>query len=192
MAERQRRKQTLNDVIYRWKKPYISIIFLTLNYQDKFKDKKNGLRLLHYRYALVKNHKIKSLTGLLGLENMKQFFGYKLRELYTMKEVEKCITTTNNLSKYLNNLVEMGALKKNIYGKDNLPVYRIDKDTLNKIWLVRKQSLTTKMIKEYPDIFEKLFPQMGEFFENELKKRGMDNDALSVKLNFSLFPDISV
>ena len=122
---------------------------------------------------------------------MKEFFGYKLHMLYSLKEVEKCITTTNNLSKYLNNLVDMGALKKNLYGEEKLAVYRIDKDAFRKIWRVRKQSLVTKIIKEYPDTFEKLFLQIGELFEGELKKSGRTNDAKSVRLNFSIFPDLS-
>jgi hypothetical protein len=57
--------------------------------------------------------------------------------------------------------------------------------------LVRKQSLAIKIIKEYPDIFETLFPQIGKFFELELLDRGKKNDAESVKMSFSIFSDIS-
>jgi len=192
MVKRERRKQTLDDVIYKWKKPYVSIIFLTLNFQNNFKDKQNGLRLIHYRYALVKKHNIKSPTGLLGIEGMKQFFGWKLNQLYFMKEIEKCITTTNNLSKYLKNLVEMGALNKIPDEKENLAIYRIDPDNHKKIEMAMKQSMLTKIIKDIPkELFEEICDKLVMFISEELKINGMTKQANLINLNFSIFDNPS-
>lgn len=192
MVKRERRKQTLEDVIYKWKKQYMSIIFLTIHFQNNFKDKKNGLRLIHYRYALVKKHNIKSPTGLLGLEGMKQFFGWKLNQLYYLKEIEKCITTTNNLSKYLKNLVEMGALHKIPDEKENLAIYRINPDNHKKIELAMKQSIITKIIKDIPkELFEEFCDKLAIFISEGLKIHGMKNQAESINLNFSIFDNPS-
>ena len=45
----EREKLSFYDVVDKWKLGYMSIIFLTLHFQDII----GGLRLLHYRYALV-------------------------------------------------------------------------------------------------------------------------------------------
>ena len=187
MRERKRRKQTLEDIIYKWKKPYMNIILLTLHFQDNFKDKNNGLRLIHYRYALVKNHNIKSSIGLLGLEGMKQFFSWKLKQLYYLNEIEKCITTTSNLSKYLKNLEEMKALQDISDKKEKLGVYRIDQDNFKKIEIAMKQSLIRKIFNEYPDIYEILHNKIMDLVKNELKNRGMINELESIKQNLSVF-----
>lgn len=189
MGERKRSKQTLEDIIYNWKIQYMSIIFLSLHFQDNFKDKDNGLRLIHYRYALVKKHNIKSATGLLGLEGMKQFFGWKLKQLYYLKEIEKCITTTSNLSKYLKNLVDMGAIHRipDEKEEEKLAIYRIDSDNFKKIESAMKQSLFRKIIYEYPNISEILLDRILHLFVEELKNRGMNKEADLIKLNLSIF-----
>jgi hypothetical protein len=187
VIKRKRRKQTIEDVIYHWKKPYLSIINLTLHFQNNFKDEKNGLRLLHYRYALVKRPNIKSPNGLLGFEGMREFFGRKIDFLYAFKDIEKCITTTNNLCKYLKNLVDMGILHKIPNNKENLAIYRIDPDEYKKIDQVMKQSLFRKIIENHPDIFDHLFDEIGQSFVNELRKRGKTVEAESITLNLATF-----
>ena len=99
----RKKKFSFNDVVEKWKPDYMSIIFLTLHYQDKQK----GLRLLHYRYALVKKDEISSEWK----QEMIEFFGWKLKQLYILHEIHKCITTRQNLVKKLHNLVEWGILK---------------------------------------------------------------------------------
>ena len=191
MVKRQRRKQTLEDVIYHWKKPYLSIIFLTLQYQDKFKDKKDGFRLIHYRYALVKNHNITSTTGQLSIKAIKKFFGGKLRTLYDFKDIEKCITTTNNLSKYLNNLVEMGALHKDSDEKEKLATYRINPENYKKIERTMKLTLIRKIAKEYPEIIEDYFDQIGQSLVDKLQKQDKTHEANVIQLNLSVFNKFS-
>ena len=120
------------DVIEKWKPSYMSIIFLTLHYHDK----EGGLRLLHYRYALVKNDEISAEWK----QNMTDFFGWKLKQLYYLREIQKCITTRQNLVKKLHNLVEWGILEQLPKTDDRgYPLYRINTENFNKIDLtIRK------------------------------------------------------
>jgi len=133
-------KFSFNDIVEKWKPDYMSIIFLTLHYQ-----RKQGLRLLHYRYALVKKDEISS-----GWEQeMTEFFGWKLKQLYILHEIHKCITTRQNLVKKLHNLVEWGILKPiKKTKKRNYPLYKINKKNYKKIdTIIRKNRL--KKLFEY-------------------------------------------
>ena len=130
--------QSFNDVIKKWKPSYMSIIFLTLHYQDK----EGGLRLLHYRYALVKNDEIS--TG--WKQKMKEFFGWKLNQLYIIQEIQKCITTRQNLVKKLHNLVDWDILEPLPKRKErDYPLYRINETNFKRIDMTLRKNRLKKL-----------------------------------------------
>jgi hypothetical protein len=132
--------EQFKNVIKKWEKSYISILFLTLHYQDK----EGGLRLLHYRYALVKKDDISTKWK----EKMNIFFGWKLRELYNIREVRKCISTRQNLVKKLHNLVEWDIIKPipKTYDRD-YPLYRIKEENFKKIDLIMRKNRLKKLFE---------------------------------------------
>ena len=129
MEKHKRRSLRVNDVLN--KEPYLSIINLTKWYEEPMFNGTvigvGGLRLYHYRYALVKNHNIKMDRGH-GLSKVLHRFFYgghpNLEALYEQGYVKKCITTTQNLSSYLNRLVKLGVLEK--FQSDDVPHYRLN------------------------------------------------------------------
>ena len=135
----KRKKQfSFNDVIEKWKPTYMSIIFLTSHYQEK----EGGLRLLHYRYALVKNDDI----SVEWKHEMKKFFGWKLKELYNLREIQKCITTRQNLINKLHNLTEWGILEPISENKKrDFPLYRINTENFKRIDLAMRKNRLKKL-----------------------------------------------
>jgi len=97
MAKKDRRKMTITELFHA--DHYRSILFLTLNY-----DKGQGLRQLHYRWALIPDHDTIQSTSF--QKEMKDFFKNE-DELYGVTRwiVKDCITSNNNLSNFLKKLV---------------------------------------------------------------------------------------
>ena len=158
MGKRKRSELTLEEVIEKWKRPYMNIIFLTLHYRDK------GLQLLHYRYALVKKPNIISDCE----EQMKEFFGWKLKQLYYLNEIEKCITTTANLSKYLKKLVKWEVIKRNPDEHfKNLATYTINKECYEKIDLTMRRTRISNKLK---DCSIALLTELEKNIDEELRK----------------------
>ncbi len=129
----EKKKLSFNDIVEKWKPSYMSIIFLTIHFHN---NQEGGLRLLHYRYALVKNDEISNEWK----QKMTEFFGWKLKQLYYMRDIRKCITTRQNLVKKLQNLVEWGVIKELPKTNDrDYPIYRINTENFKKIDLtIRK------------------------------------------------------
>lgn len=141
MKKRKRNKLSLEEIIEKWKRPYLNIIFLTLHFQDQ----EDGLRLLHYRYALVKKPEME----LDSEKTMEKFFGWKLKQLNYINKIEKCITSTENLSKYLKKLVKMNVIKRTPDEHfKNLALYRIDERHFKKIDLIMRRVKLKNIIKE--------------------------------------------
>jgi uncharacterized protein YlbG (UPF0298 family) len=165
MGKRKRSKLSLEEIIEKWKRPYINIMFLTLHFQDK----EDGLRLLHYRYALVKEPEME----LDSEKRMEEFFGWKLKQLKYINKIEKCITSTENLSKYLKKLVKMGIVKRipDEHFK-NLATYKIDKKHFNKIDRVMRRVRLINIIKECPkSLLTKIEKNVNEeLMKNYVKK----------------------
>ena len=148
----QKKEFSFNDVVEKWKPGYMSIIFLTNHFQGK-----QGLRLLHYRYALVKNDEINEDWE----QKMEEFFGGKLKQLYLLQEIHKCITSRQNLIDKLHNLEKWGILKLVKPTKNrNYPLYKINKENYKKIdTTLRKNRL--KKLFEY---------EIDECEENKLNR----------------------
>ncbi len=124
---RNRRKMTVDELFET--DHYRSIIILT----DIF-GKNHGLRQMHYRWALIKNHgDIKNpifrrrMKGFYDLDNeiyKKQGFSNKLEELYAEKIITRnCVTSNTNLSSFLKRLISdpYNILEKKV--KDDVPYY---------------------------------------------------------------------
>lgn len=161
----KKKKFSFNDIVEKWKPDYMSIIFLTIHYQGK-----QGLRLLHYRYALVKKDEISS-----GWEQeMKEFFGWKLKQLYILQEIHKCITTRQNLIKKLHNLEEWGVLKPiQKTKKRDYTLYKINKENYKKIdTIIRKNRLKKLFEYEIDQYSIKRLTKIEKTIENylEIKK----------------------
>lgn len=96
--KRSRRKMTIDEI---FDQPvYRSILYLTEKYGE------NGLRQLHYRWALIKDHdgikeshNVKALTRIFNDPDKRD----PLEFLYITKG---CITSRSNLSNYLKKLVD--------------------------------------------------------------------------------------
>ena len=165
MKKRKRSKLSLEEIIEKWKRPYMNIMFPTLHFQDK----EDGLRLLHYRYALVKEPEMEFDSE----KSMEGFFGWKLKQLKYINKIEKCITSTENLSKYLKKLVKMGVIKRipDEHFK-NLAFFKIDKKHFNKIDMVMRRVKLKNIIKECPNsLLTKIEKNVNEELRrNYLKK----------------------
>lgn len=159
--------QLFKDVIEKWKISYISIIFLTVHFQN---NKEGGLRLLHYRYALVKNDEISNEWK----QQMKDFFGWKLKQLNYMKDIHKCITTRQNLVKKLLNLVEWDIIDQIPETKErDYPLYRINETNYKKIDItIRKNRLIKLFSYSIDDCSEYLLSRIESKIEDflEIKK----------------------
>jgi hypothetical protein len=97
---------TLSDILVKLKEEYLSIIFLTLNFQEREK----GLELKHYRYALVQ----KDDQGKEIKDELELWFGEHLIFLSFMPHtyIQKCIKTRQSLCRYINELERLNVLKQ--------------------------------------------------------------------------------
>jgi hypothetical protein len=90
----------INDIFK--KDPVRSILFLLI----EFGSTKEGLRPLHFRYALEKKyppHDKKDIELQRNIQKMKEFFGERLEDLYNSLYITKdCINSKEHLSYYLN------------------------------------------------------------------------------------------
>ncbi len=112
---------TLDEIIQRQLKPYIAIIFLTLDFQKKL----GGLELKHYRYALVQKDDQKQKIK----DDLSVWFGENVFRLSFLRGscIEKCITQRSNLVTYLKRLIELDILEivPPIDKKNTKKLYRI-------------------------------------------------------------------
>lgn len=129
-----KRKMNIEDVLK--KDHYKSIIRLTSKYQNRNK----GLRQLHYRYALIKNHDNIQSTAL--KTEMEKFFNGDLNKLFKNSTIVKnCITDRNNLTNFLTKLVDMDILDSYHY-KNGVTKYYISKFFLG---VIAKDSAKKRM-----------------------------------------------
>lgn len=134
-------------------KPFMSIIFLTVSFQDITET--GYLELKHYRYALVQKDDLKPRYK----KEMYNFFerprkpnledhskdDLTAKKYYNMvdrKEIGRCISSRQNLIKnYLNKLVALEILEKNIT-EGKTPLYRINRKKRDEIdIIIRKYQL---------------------------------------------------
>jgi len=157
MVKRERRKMTTHEIFE--SKQYRSIIFLTLRC-----DKGDGLRQLHYRWALMKDHGGINQTSF--VKEMKTFFPDK-KEIYDVlgSIVKDCITSKTNLSNFLNRLIsEPYQLLKKIED-ENVNKYHVTEKGLleSQKWLVfhalhfEKAPLPSEIIDELNNIITKYY-----------------------------------
>jgi len=124
---RSRRKMTVDELFET--DHYRSIIILT-----EIFGKNHGLRQMHYRWSLIKNHgDIKNpifrrrMKGFYDLDNeiyKKLGFSNKLEGLYAEKIITRnCVTSNTNLSSFLKRLISdpYNILEKKV--KDDVPYY---------------------------------------------------------------------
>lgn len=165
---------TLEDIINKFSETYMSIIFLTIHFQ---KNTEGGLRLLHYRYALVIKRDIKPD----GINYMRKFFGRKLKHFYYMGEIKRCITTRQNLVKKLNNLRDMDLLEiKPDKNKSNPPIYRINQEQYNKIDLtVRKTLLEKKFLNVIEGCSEERLSKIEKSLDDHIEIRNSELESIS-------------
>lgn len=104
MTRRKREGITQKNI---FDKPhYKSIIRLLIEYQDKKFQGKIGLKTIHFRYALEKNYRKSTDSRVKStIKTLEPWFEEKLIELYNTKAItSECITSKQNLAKFLNNL----------------------------------------------------------------------------------------
>jgi len=171
---------SFNDVVEKWKPGYMSIIFLTNHFQGK-----QGLRLLHYRYALVKKDDISAGWK----QKMEEFFGWKLNQLYIIQEIQKCITTRQNLVKKLHNLVEWGIIEPLPEANNrDYPLYRINKENFKRIDLTLRKNRLNKLFEYTIDQYteeqvtriEKNIEDFLEIQKPEPPKRITEEEAMKI------------
>ena len=145
---------------------YRSIIFLTREY-----DKGNGLRQLHYRWALIENHD--GIKQTLFVKEMKDFFKNEDPVYNEMNWIVKnCITSNTNLSNFLKRLVDEPYQLLEKFKEDELTKYRITKKGLFAVkkWMVIdaivSYDLSEKTINELNrvvliDLGEKMLEDLG-------------------------------
>jgi len=158
------------------KPPYKSILNLLIEFQDKEFQGKKGLKPIHFRYALEKGYKnsnkylIKS-----NVRKLEKFFGYQLNNLIrTGKIVPDCITSRQNLSKFLNNLKHppINAIESN--GDKQDVRYIIKKE-----FYYEGIRIQNKRVIDY-------------FYPNEIKRYSskLDKDGPYVQIIYGLPPEI--
>jgi len=97
----------VNSIEKIFQKPqYKSILNLLIHFQDRRYDGNTGLRPLHFRYVLEQGYReSKDVRVVRTISRMQEFFGTELNQLIRSKRiVEGCITSKNNLTKFLNSL----------------------------------------------------------------------------------------
>jgi len=89
--------------------PYRSILNLLIEFGE--------LEQKHFRYALIPNHD-KDTLHKWTFNEMELFFSNRLISLITLKSIkEGCITSRNNLNKFIGVLSDLGAIKRITKGK---------------------------------------------------------------------------
>jgi len=165
---------TLETLLNKEFKQYMGIIALTHHFQNVAPRK--GLELKHYRYALVIKDDLKPKY----INEMSKFFKGKrkpnvenhlkddstaiqYRMMCEMKEIEKCISSRQNLSKnYLKNLLDAGYLVK-YTEKRKTPLYRIAPGKKDEIdVLIRKYQLKRCIIAKINDSTNNDFQRLQE------------------------------
>jgi len=181
-------KIMLETLLEREFKQYMGIIRLTYYFQNDTPRK--GLELKHYRYALVQKDDLKRDKKALYnfFERQKKpnkenhlkdnLTAVKYRMMCESKEIEKCISSRQNLSKnYLKNLLDAGYLIKDSEGSKT-PRYYINSEKEKEIDIViRKYNLKKWIINKIDDSDENNFPTLEKdllkilFSKKFLKKK---------------------
>ena len=77
---------------------------------------------------------------------MKEFFGWKLNQLYIIQEIQKCITTRQNLVKKLHNLVDWKILEPLPKIKErDYPLYKINETNFKRIDMTLRKNRLKKL-----------------------------------------------
>jgi len=128
MVGKKRQKLTIENIFE--KPPYMSILTLLIEFQDKDFQGKKGLKPIHFRYVLEVGYKdSKKPQVKSNIKRLKTFFGGRLDFLISNDSiVPECITSRQNLTKFLNNLKNppIGAIEKT--GSKSDVRYRIKKE----------------------------------------------------------------
>ena len=165
----------LETLLKREFKQYMGIIRLTYHFQNA--TPKKGLELKHYRYALVQKDDLKRDKKALYnfFERQKEpneenhlkdnLTAVKYRMMCESKEIEKCISSRQNLSKnYLKNLLDADYLKKDDKGSKT-PAYYINPKKEKEIdIIIRKHNLKKWIINKIDDSDENNFPKLEKDF----------------------------
>jgi hypothetical protein len=147
------------------REPYRSI----LNILYAFQDNPEGLRNIVFRYALEKNpDRINKKT----FDTIEKVYGKKIKELKDKKEIKKdCITSSANLSHFLDYLVNIRLIEKKGSGYNTRyllnPVYR---------WEYLRKNMI-KRIDEYPTstIFDANFFVHSYYYKLITKERNIND-----------------
>lgn len=132
----------------------LSIIYTTLNFQDK----NNGfLKLIHYRYRLVKRGETFSPKN---KKNLYNFFDLDMRNYLNC--IDRCFETKSSLCYHLKILVAKGILIEKPE-----ETYRIPKELIKKVqgdftlyWFEQiKEKLPVKLLRDIKQKIEKEFPK---------------------------------
>lgn len=128
MVGKKRQKLTTENIFE--KPPYISILNLLIEFQDKDFQGKKGLKPIHFRYVLEMGYKDSKKSQVRSnIKRLKTFFGGRLDFLISNDSViPECITSRQNLTKFLNNLKNppIRAIEK--IGSKSDVRYRIKKE----------------------------------------------------------------
>lgn len=155
MVGKKRQKITTKNIFE--KTPYKSILSILIEFQDKDFQGKKGLKPLHFRYALEQNYQKPKLAFCLickkkypnikskncpkchtkleidprvksNINQLKTFFGKEIDYLIdTNRIVPGCITSRQNLTKFLNNLKNPPIMAIEKIGSNADVRYRIKK-----------------------------------------------------------------
>ena len=141
---------------------YKSIILLTWKF-----DKGNGLRQMHYRWCLMKNHD--NIVRTYFVKEMEKFFpdyAEDERPLAYYGIEYDCITSRSNLSNFLNKLVkDYRILEKNEDG--DVPTYSLSSFGKRRL---EKHYLTTLINICPPDAIKKITDYTISLFPEDLSK----------------------
>lgn len=165
----------LEALLKREFKQYMGIIALTYHFQNA--TPKKGLELKHYRYALVQKDDLKRDKKALynfferpkgsNEENhlKDNLTAVKYRMMCEMKEIEKCISSRQNLSKnYLKNLLDTGYLIKDEEERKT-PVYYINPEKKKELdFIIRKHQLKKWIINKIDNSSENDFQTLEKDF----------------------------
>lgn len=138
---------------------YKSIILLTWQF-----DKGNGLRQMHYRWCLIKNHD--NIVQTYFVKEMENFFKENKSPIAFYGIECDCITSKSNLSNFLNKLVEdYKLLEKNENGY--VPTYSLSSFGKRRL---EKHYLTTLINICPPDAIKKITDYTISLFPKDLGK----------------------
>lgn len=169
-----RRKMTAEEIFKTDR--YRSIIFLT-----DFFDNGEGLRALHYRWALIKNHDDIGTTP--EIREMEKFFKGKEKHIDMYRRLgfsnklewlqkrglikKDCITSCTNLSNHLKKLTEDYHILERIAGENKVGRYRLSKNG----WIKAKQWMINNWINSLPEkLKEQLLEKLSECVDEFLSK----------------------